>query len=389
MKKLLQYSLLVTIPTWICLELLGLISARLVPRLYGSRTIVASIEAIDATRLVGFMATIGSTTLGWDVRPGSTVSNNDCTGARHFATYDQARARVFDGYDAAAVTSILVGDSYTHGDEVGDGDTIAAHLWRQDGIMTANLGVPGYSPLQAVIKAKERHQDYPSAKLIVLGIMYENIRRNVNSYLPIWLFPDSENTQFIFALRPYMAGAVTNHLPPETFAELSVFKARAKASLEADFWARPMQEFPYAASLIRALTSNSSISRLKAGLYTMRGAYYEGEYRNEQLTVPLFAVIEEFFLWSRDQGIKPIVVFLPRNRLDRTSAALWIRDFAPRLPANGVVVDARMDDADWTRFNVRGDVACHPSSYGYGRIAAAYAAALAPLPRDAAPQRQR
>lgn len=255
--------------------------------------------------------------------------------------------------------------------------------------MTANLGVPGYSPLQAVIKAKEHYQDYPSAKVIVLGIMYENIRRNVNGYVPIWLLSDAGHSQLMFWLRPFMDGETINHLPPGTFAELSVFKARAKASLEADFWARPMSEFPYSESLLRALISNSGVSRIQARLNKMRGRHYEADYRTEKLTVPLFAVIRDFFLWSQEKGIKPVVIFFPQNRLDRTSAALWIHDFAPRLPTNGVVVDAPMDGADWTRFNVRDDVACHPSSYGYGVIAAAYATALTPPLRDAPTQRQR
>lgn len=146
MKKLLQYFLLVTIPAWISLELLGLVSARMLPTLYGSRTLPSAIDAIDAARLANFTATVGSATLGWDQRPDSIAPNDDCAGGKHTATYDRARARVFAGYDAGSVAAILVGDSYTHGDEADNDETIAAHLWRQDGIMAANLGVAGYSP---------------------------------------------------------------------------------------------------------------------------------------------------------------------------------------------------------------------------------------------------
>lgn len=374
MKRLVQNLLLAAIPSLICLELLGLMTAFLVPKLFASPGLRAAIEAIDEPRYAEFK-TAASPSIGWDHVAGSTRITEDCDGGQHVATYDAARARSFKGYDASSVTAMLIGDSYTHGDEVGDDETIAAHLFRQDRIMAANLGVGGYSPLQAVFKAKARRADYPRAKAIILGVMYENLRRNVNGYVPIF----SGDERNVLGLRPFLTGETVTTPPAAAFADLTSFKAQAMAALATDFWARPAAQFPYAVSLVRALSSNSGISRVQATAYKMLDRQYEGDYRDTRLTVPLFAVLREFFVWSQQADLRPIVVFIPQNRRDRTSAALWIREFASRLPGNGVVVDARMDGADWGRFNQGSEQACHPSSYGYATIAAAYAGALKPL----------
>lgn len=381
MKSLVQNFLLAAIPSLICLELLGLITAMLVPKLFASPSLVAAIAAVDAPRYAEFKATAMSPTIGWDHVPGSTRITEDCDGGRHVATYDGARARSFPSYEASRVTAILIGDSYTHGDEVGDEQTIAAHLFRQDRIMAANLGVGGYSPLQAVLKAKARHADYPNAKAIVLGVMYENLRRNVNGYVPIY----SDDERNVFGLRPHLIGETLHQPAAEAVADVAQFKAQAIAALETDFWARPAPHFPYAVSLIRALSSNSGVSRIKATANKMRDRQYEADYGDTRLTVPLFAVVRDFFLWSQQTGLEPAVIFMPQNRRDRTSAALWIRDFAPRLPGNGVVIGARMEGADWSRFNQGPDQSCHPSGYGYATLATAYAETLKPLLRGRAP----
>ncbi|MBL8698068.1 MAG: hypothetical protein JNK67_06835 [Alphaproteobacteria bacterium] len=377
MKRFIQNVLVATIPALLCLELLGFLSRILEPRLYEQPGQVAAIGAIDSARFAAFAANVQSKTLGWDHVHAKVGASNDCEGGRHVATYDGRRARIHKDYDAARVAAILVGDSYVHGDEVGDEETIAASLWRDHGIMAANLGVGGFSPLQSVLKAKERRADYPGAKVIVLGLMYENIRRNVNGYLPAIGF--TEDDQSVFALRPYMRDGTVVPLPPAAIGDAESFKSHALAALRSDYWARPAATFPYSISLIRALTSNSGMRRIEGTVYKAFDRQFASDYRDARLTEPLFLVVRDFFEWAASAGIRPVAIFFPQNRKDRSSAASWIQAYAARLPANGVVADAPIGDVDWDRFNRRTDLVCHPDGYGYAAIARGYAATIKPL----------
>jgi hypothetical protein len=377
MKRLVQTAIVALVPALLALELLAFASTILVPRLYAMPSQEAAVRAIDAPMLAEFARTVRSPTLGWDHVPDWVGPSEDCEGTVHRATYDRRRARTYAGYDADAATVLLVGDSYTHGDEVGDDDTIAAHLHNTHGIMAANLGVGGYSPLQAAMKARERLADYPAARVVVLGLMVENIRRTVNGYVPTLAF--TEDPQSVFALRPHMRGEAAHPLAPGALDSLASIQALALAGLADDHWARPPAAFPFSLAMLRALTSNSGTARILAAVNKRRDAQYEADYRNPRLADPLFAVVRDFLAWGSAAGITPVVIFFPQNRHDRTSPAIWIDTYAPRLPAGGTVVNASLDGVDWDRFNRRTDLVCHPSGEGYAAIAAAFADTLRPL----------
>ncbi len=79
----------------------------------------------------------------------------------------------------------MVGDSYTHGSEVADDDAFPAQLAKILGLSVANHAVGGHGPVQAFLNLKEKIELYPKAKVVILGMMYENIFRMVNSYRPV------------------------------------------------------------------------------------------------------------------------------------------------------------------------------------------------------------
>lgn len=93
-------------------------------------------------------------------------------------TIDAGGFRRSGGVAAAGIDGVIlaVGDSYTFGEEVGDGDTWPAQLERLSGRRVLNGGVSGYGFDQVVLRAErltERH--HPS--MVIVGFIADDIRR--------------------------------------------------------------------------------------------------------------------------------------------------------------------------------------------------------------------
>lgn len=357
-----------------CLELAVGISSAIAPKLFGqTRSVLSAIEAIDPKRFAKFSAHARGTPAVWSVVAGNHKTES-CLGETFDATYDAAGARVYPGYEAQSATALLIGDSYTAGDEVGNEHTIAAHLYKNTGIVSANLGVGGYSPLQAVLNFEMRAKNFPSAEVVVLGIMYENIRRNVNSYIAV--FTGAEG---VLGIRPYVRDGTIRLVPEEVYDSLDNFKAYAKTAVHADFWASPLPSFPYTLVLVDLMRSGSFWLRNKSRVLKQFGRQYASDYANPELTEALGIVVNRFGESARSAKLRPVVIFFPQNRHDLQAPSLWIEE---HRKLHGNRTDLRVMESghvDWARYNQKPDGSCHASSYGYDMISKAYAKALGEL----------
>lgn len=125
--------------------------------------------------------------LGWTTRPGFVSDDGrvhvNARGLRGRGEHDDAPPRGMRRVVAA-------GGSFTFGDEVADHETWPARL---DSLFTDaevwNLGVGGYGTDQALLRL-ERDGRAP-VDAVVVGMLLENIGRNVNRYRPLW-FPGSQ-----------------------------------------------------------------------------------------------------------------------------------------------------------------------------------------------------
>jgi len=80
------------------------------------------------------------------------------------------------------------GDSFTHGDEVGDPDTWESQVEQlTPRIEALNFGVGGYGTDQALLRF--RRVGLQGARVACLGLLVENIGRNVNRYRPFYWPP--------------------------------------------------------------------------------------------------------------------------------------------------------------------------------------------------------
>jgi hypothetical protein len=315
---------------------------------------------------------------GWDYRGPLVARDCNCQGTEVTYSFDQNGARVYGGYNGDLATVVLVGDSYTHGSEVAADDTYAAQLSKLLDTPVANLGVGGFGPVQAFLNLKRKLSLYPKTRVVILGIMYENIFRMVNSYRPV-LADKSEP----YRIKPYIAQGEIRQLDPDVLESIDAFRHYANAAFDQDFWAKPRHRFPFIQAFARALTSNYVYhKRLPHKLRKIGMPEYYLAYRATSFTRELVRLLVQFTEFARQQHVKPVVVFIPRDKYDTQSVSQFIRLNNDQLPDDLQLIDVGAADIDWMRYNLTESKdpdnisICHPSPYGHEKIAIAISRTL-------------
>ena len=120
--------------------------------------------------------------LGWTWRPSAIDSNGvtiNALGARGPREYAKEKP-------AGTTRAITFGDSFTFGDEIGDDKTFQRiYEGRHRDFEMINFGVSGYGTDQALVRYRRLGRDL-DADVVCIGIMLENIGRNVNRFRPLW-----------------------------------------------------------------------------------------------------------------------------------------------------------------------------------------------------------
>jgi hypothetical protein len=333
---------------------------------------------LDTDGLRAFAQGRGDPVLGWTRQGPETVEALDCQGNAVVYRFDADGARVDPKFVAADARVIAVGDSYTVGAEVEDAGTWPARLAARLGVPVVNHGVGGYDPVQSVLRLDQKAALYPRAEVAVLGIMYENVHRLVNSYRPV-LKDDARP----YLLKPYMAhGVLVPHPGLEPLEDFAVFLRHAHAAFDDDFWARPRRRFPYTLAFVRGLRSNAFVFReLPYDLRDYGVPEYAWTFEAERFRRELIAAFDHFVAVAQRHGLQPVVVFFPRNRFDTSSASSFLATQRQRFPAGLVAADAGAAAIDWDRYNLEGERSgepdlCHPSAYGYDALAEGVAQTL-------------
>ena len=121
-------------------------------------------------------------TRGWALRPDlrsvrlhrGLVSSNS-KGVRGTREYDYAKP-------AGATRIVVLGDSFTFGEEVDDRDTYAYRLAEKlPGVEVLNLGVHGYGNDQMLIYLREEGLGY-QPDVVIIGVVSQDMARNVLSF---------------------------------------------------------------------------------------------------------------------------------------------------------------------------------------------------------------
>ncbi len=325
--------------------------------------------------------------LGWTLRPDhfdpDGVAGTNSSAARGRREYAATEP---DG----TLRVVTFGDSFTYGDGVAESDTWQARMEAVDpGLEVPNHGVPGYGTDQALLRF--RRKGLGDASVAVMGILLENIGRNVNRYRPLW-YPRSAASGVKPRLRLVEGSLLVVPQPFDGVEELldavedgSVLERLA----EHEYW-RPRALGPL---------RHSSLARLAAGYFAYRRRDVRrlwttaGEPRDVTL-----ALLETFAREARAAGaeVAAVIVF-PRQddllELQREGRPYWavLHRFLeergiPYLDASDVLLPALQTEArapDAAKVYAGGHLSAHGNAL-VGDRAAAWVRDLQPASADRA-----
>lgn len=318
--------------------------------------------------------------VGWQPVPGAQLEDISCLGVKRMHQIAADGARSYPGYEPGEATIVVSGDSYTYGAEVADTDAFPAVLAGLAKEQVANLGVGGYGPVQAVLRLEEKIDNYPKARMIVLGIMYENVHRMMNAYRPVLY-----DKMPIFAFAPFMRdGQVQPHIGKAPLMSDETLLPEIERAFDTDFWAKPRHRFPYSVALYKGLSSNFfQLRRVQKTLRKLGQPEYVMTFASPVIQENLFGLLDRFAALAKSRDLDAVVMFMPRNRLDIQSVQTLIAENSQRFPDGLRVLDVATADLDWSRYNLEntedGNI-CHPSEYGYEKIARHLAESMVPGP---------
>lgn len=258
--------------------------------------------------------------LGWTNRLSSRSADGrvsfNTLGAR--GTREYARQR-----PSGAQRIVAFGDSYTFGDEVADAEAWPAQLEGLDpAIEVLNFGVAGYGTDQALLRFRRDGRGF-EADVALLGMLIENIGRNVNRYRPLY-YPSSGSC----AAKPrfILDGGVLRVVPLPFFERRELIAAIADGSVlerlaEHEYWRAHQDLGPWRHSAWAriACAFDAYSARQPSRLWRDTGG--------EPFRVTL-AILEQFCREARASGARSaLVVLFPREAeleaLEADGAPYW------------------------------------------------------------------
>lgn len=269
--------------------------------------------------------------LGWCVRANAVHAN----GTIHMNARGQRSVREYSDVPAPGTLRVACfGDSFTFGDEVPDEYTFETFLERRaPSVEALNYGVSAYGTDQALMRMRREGIDH--ARVVVIGLLLENIGRNVNRYRPLW----TPRTLSPLAKPRYILENGALQLVAQPFASGRDFALAVRAGTVLE----QLAEHEYWSGRPQVWTGRlSSIGRLAAGWIAYRDRdprrlWLDQEGEPRRVTMELIAT---FQAQARALGAKEVLVLmLPmREELDvyrRSGQAYWKAALAD-LSARGI-----------------------------------------------------
>jgi hypothetical protein len=213
--------------------------------------------------------------------------------------------------DRKIVRLAVFGDSFSHGDDVSNEFVWTNSLEQSDArLEVLNFGVPGYGTDQAYLHYRAMGEEF-TPDIAVLGLMSENLNRNLNTFTPFYRHDSWPSSKPRFKLGPN--GDL--ELIANSFRKRSDFRAliddlpaTLKIQGEHDWW--------YNAKYRPGILDNSALFRIfhfgyilvryqwlldSDGLYVRESEHYQ----------VLLGIIQEFSETARENNSVPVVLVFP------------------------------------------------------------------------------
>jgi len=259
--------------------------------------------------------------LGWTWRPSSRTPDGTFTinalGARGPREYERTPP-------GDTTRLLFFGDSFTFCDEMPDDSAFEYYLeQRHPRLEAINFGVSGYGTDQAFLRYRRLGRGL-GADVVGIGILLENIGRNVNRYRPLW----NTRTGFTATKPRFITGDGGLELVPQPYATRAELRDAILSGAvfddvaEHEYWLR-RPPFP--------TTRLSSFARLLGGYVATRERSPARLWlaRDREPFQTTLAILETFQREALEDGARlaPILVFPSREDLRDHGAPGATRSF--------------------------------------------------------------
>jgi hypothetical protein len=204
------------------------------------------------------------------------------------------------------------GDSFTAGYGVEPSQTWSNVLGRRLGSAIANYGVPGYGTDQAYLRFHHNSQD--AAGIVILGVLSENIQRNVNQFRN-FLIPSNQcqtKPRYVLDSQGHLRLVPLPQLTTENYED---FIRNPDHYLKHDYFApggpsgAQKLGFPYTWSILKA--HKFFYDRYVRG-YKSYLQFYQPHHPSQALPLTV-AIIRQFVSEARKAGKHPLVLVFPTD----------------------------------------------------------------------------
>lgn len=315
--------------------------------------------------------------MGWDMSYNLKYTRKNCLGREYTITNLDHGVRSNssnpESYyaDSKYQDSVIlaVGDSYTHGDETIDDNTYPAQLQKKLGIGVANLGVSGYCPLQSVMKLEDKIKHFPKARIVLLNIMYEDMYRLQNGYRAAYARVASA-----LNYKPYYDSGKFVPLSPTLWKNFEEAKAGMEYAMDNDYMSKALPQFPYTLTLAKVLSSPFLYLDVLRWFRRVTGQPPPHTFLDMPGMKESFrAVLQRYKDFADKHNVKPVLVFIPQRKNDIYSGKGMLEFAREHFGDSFVYIDVKKG-INFERYTIADR--CHPTIYGYERIAHTVALAL-------------
>ena len=256
--------------------------------------------------------------------------------------YDAEGARLNPDYATEPAVIAAYGDSFTKGAEVEWNETWPYDLSKMLGRYVANYGVGGYGPDQATVKFQLRRPETPKPAIAILGIFEENINRTLNRYRAYY----QEEPSSFLAFKPrFLPGPAGARLLPSPLGEATEDRKRLEAAVVAarqdDIYWRRKVDFAFPFSLALGKLALLALGRGTGSLLPL-GYLSDNLWNVPEARATMDAVVDAFVAEADRRGIRPVILFLPRIRMETAeNRAGWAPEYSAYLDALKTRYDGR------------------------------------------------
>lgn len=260
---------------------------------------------------------------------------------------------------------VCVGDSFTHGNETDDCKTFPAVLEKLFKVNVGNFGVGGYDVVQSVLQYEAVLSRIDPPTIGILSIMYENGRRNLNSFRPVYVNYFDLYEAFLF--KPYFDGTQIKDPVIRKDNTFEHYKSQAHDAFINDFWAKPKLTFPFSVSLFKSLNRPNFLFQFHQKINRiLNNGTYCYDYETPIILNSIRHCVDRFVKISMNRNILPVVVFIPPDEQDITSPDRLVRELQTRYPQS-LILNFGKHNMDWKTYSL--GAGCHPTPDGYEEIA--------------------